>query len=302
MTFTDVRQSREWGGFLSRIGWKIYRIQGRQLFLKRIPLLGYSVIKIQKPANPLPFSEINRFAKYYRALFIVVEPHFHQHHEIMFQNNGFKKTRILLSHSSTIHIDLTQSANSLWKSFSENARRNIKKSQAQKLIIKKIVLHDQKDDADFRKFYQLFKELAEFRKFYNPGYGEFYKKMLAFKKSSYLLFAFEGEIPIAVIWLMGYRKNIVYSHTGITQRGYRLLANYLLVWEGLKLAKKLGYRVFDFEGIYDPRFPWEKKRWINFSEFKKRFHGKLVQYPQPMIKIYNGWFWIIYQISRIFPP
>jgi len=44
-----------------------------------------------------------------------------------------------------------------------------------------------------------------------------------------------------------------------------------------KLAKKMGCKIFDFEGIYDDRFPL--KSWLGFSRFKKSFGGLEVEYP-----------------------
>jgi lipid II:glycine glycyltransferase (peptidoglycan interpeptide bridge formation enzyme) len=51
----------------------------------------------------------------------------------------------------------------------------------------------------------------------------------------------------------------------------------LLTWEAIKLAKKLGDRRFDFEGIADERFPVTNK-WLGFSRFKKSFGGNKIEY------------------------
>src|SRR3989344_4501057 len=100
--------------------------------------------------------------------------------------------------------------------------------------------------------------------------------MQAFKNNSVLLFAYENNVdaldPIACLWL-GYYKNVSsYLQTGITKRGYELLANYFLVLEAIKFSKKNKIEVFDFESIYDERYKNEHKDWIGYSEFKKRFH------------------------------
>src|SRR5260370_39271191 len=112
--------------------------------------------------------------------------------------------------------------------------------------------------------------------------------MNAFKDTSILLFAYEkgGSDPIGAIWMAYYDNVISYFQTGITEKGYNLLANYLLVWEGLKLAKKLKLDVFDFETVYDPRYAKDHVRWKGYTEFKKRFHGTVVEYPPSWIKLY----------------
>lgn len=206
------------------------------------------------------------------------------------------------AHTATIKIDLKRSEKDLLSSFSENAKRNIKKAQKNDLEVKTVWFKDDKDSLYFKKFYLLLTTLAKMKKFYAPSYEEYYKKMSAFGTSSVMLFAYEkGESePLAVIWLASYGKIITYMQTGITTRGYELLANYLLVWEGMRLAQKLKMEIFDFETLYDPRFPKENKDWKGYSEFKKRFHGTLIEYPTPWIKIYNPFFKYIYSIVSLF--
>ncbi len=310
---TDPRQSQGWGKYMQSINWQVLSIKGRQIFIRKVPFLGFSVIKIQRPKNPLPFTEIDLIAKKHRALFVNLEPHFDQHNEIVLKKHGFNLSNMILSHTSTILIDLTQSEKQIWGSLSENARRNIKKVQSAECRVQSVYMKDQKDDTEFKKFFELLKNLSQYRKFYIPKYPEFLNKMLAFKTTSVLLFAYpstnhmpatrkpDNLTPIAAIWLAGYDDIIFYVQTGITNQGYKSLANYLLVWEGLKLAKKLGYKTWDFEGIFDPRFPKEREKWQGFSEFKQRFHGQIIHYPPSYIKIYNPFFQVIYWLSKILP-
>ncbi|PJE69294.1 hypothetical protein COU96_00520, partial [Candidatus Shapirobacteria bacterium CG10_big_fil_rev_8_21_14_0_10_38_14] len=50
-------------------------------------------------------------------------------------------------------------------------------------------------------------------------------------------------------------KKAYYYYAFTTKTGRRSLAQYHLVWQAIKLAKKRGCQSFDFEGIYDKRFP-----------------------------------------------
>lgn len=297
----DIRQSKEWGEYLSSINWTVEKIGNNQAFVRPIPLLGKSIIKIQHPQNPLSFLEIDQIAKKHKALFAIVEPESLGFDEELLRKNGFIKSNTTLTHTLTIYIDLQKSEDYILASFSENARRNIKKAQNNNLEIKKVFLKDVKNDKDFKNFYDLFFNLRKIKKFYAPGYGEFSKKMQAFKNSSVILFAYHRGKPIAAVWLGLLKDTAVYMNTGITKTGYDLLANYLLVWEVIKLAKNLKLKIFDFEGLFDPRFPKERKSWKNFSEFKRRFHGTLVEYPFPYIKIYSKLYKLIYLCSKIFP-
>jgi lipid II:glycine glycyltransferase (peptidoglycan interpeptide bridge formation enzyme) len=59
--------------------------------------------------------------------------------------------------------------------------------------------------------------------------------------------------------------------------GRRKHLQYKVLWEGIRWGKKNGCKNFDFEGIFDDRFPNEK--WKGFSFFKKGFGGKEKKYP-----------------------
>ena len=299
----DIRQSKQWGDYLSNIGWKIEKIKDNQIFIKSLPFFKSSVIKIQHPKNSLSFSKIDLLAKKYKSLFVILEPESEGFNEKIFLKNGYQKSRTSLTHTSTIYIDIKKSEKEIFASFSENARRNIKKAQNNNLEIKIINLKKEKDDTEFKKFYSLLTNLTHLKKFYVPGYSEYHKKMLAFKNSSVILFALHknNHDPVATVWLGILDDRAVYMNTGIIKEGYATLANYLLVWECIKFAKSKKLPLFDFEGIYDPRHPKERKSWKNFSEFKKRFHGTIIEYPCSYIKIYNPVYKLIYLCSKILP-
>lgn len=297
----DLRQSPQWGDFLSRIGWKVEPFSGGQVFIRKIPLLPFSIIKLQRGKNPLPFKKIDELAKQRKALCAIVEPGEKLYEEALFCRHGFVKDMAMsFLPTATLNLDLTQPEKELFYSFSENARRNIKKSQANNIKVGAVFLRDLNDDSQFKEFFSLLTNLTKMKGFYIPGYGEFYRKMQAFKKSSALLFAYhpKNRQPIAAVWLGYFGDTAVYMHAGNTEEGYGLLANYLLVWEACKLAKKLKLKVFDFEGLFDPRYPQMRKSWINFSQFKKRFHGSVIEYPPPYIKCYSLGFKIFYKCSK----
>ncbi|KKS12791.1 MAG: hypothetical protein UU67_C0041G0009, partial [Candidatus Daviesbacteria bacterium GW2011_GWB1_41_5] len=240
----DIRQSAQWGEYLTQIGWKIEKVGSTQIFIRKVPFLPFSFIKIQHPKNPLPFRQIDRIARENRGLFVLIEPDGEGFELSKMSLNGFQKSHMSLTHTSTIYIDITKTQEKIFNSFSENARRNIKKAQKNNLQIKTISLKKEKDDSEFRKFYRLLSNLTHLKKFFVPGYSEFYKKMLAFKNKSAVLFAYSNNIPVAAVWLGFLDDRAVYMNTGITRGGYDLLANYLLVWESILLAKKNKLPIF----------------------------------------------------------
>ncbi len=298
----DLRQTKEWGEYLSSIGWTVETVDGIILLIRQIKWLQGSFIKIQHPVGKIPFSKIDQIARRYHAWLVLIEPHSRDFIAEEYKKHGYKLSSFRMTHSATIFIDLTQSEKKLWLSLSENARRNIRKSQAHNLTIKSVFLATERDDQEFRKFYDLLTNLGKIKKFYIPGYSDYFKKMTALKKQSIILFAYQkGSLePIAAIWLVAHSERATYLQTGITNLGYQTMANYLLVWEGLKLLKAQKIPTFDFEAIFDERYPKDHPRWENFTEFKKRFHGTIVKYPPSYLKCYSLLLRIYFQCQRLF--
>jgi len=290
----DARQTSQWARYMESIGWKTETIGSTHLFIKKLPFIDASLMKIQHPQGPFPFERIDEISRKYKTIWTILEPHMLGYEESEFRKYGYRKSRMLQVHTATIKIDLKKSKKDMFNSFSENAKRNIKKAQKQNLEIRTIFMKEKKNWKYFPVFYSLLRNLSKMKKFYIYSYYEYQKRMMAFKDTSVLIFAYENDAPIAVVWYAYFSNVIAYFQTGITKRGYETLANYLLVWEGLKLGKKLKLSVFDFESIYDERFPKNVPQYKKYTEFKKRFHGELILYPTPWIKIYNLWAKLFY--------
>lgn len=300
----DARQTNEWGKYLKHLGWRTEKIGATYIFLRRIPLIGRSMIKIQHPAGPVDLDKVEQHAKQEKALFTIIEPHNKGYAEDDYVKNGYRKSKIQFAHTATIKIDLTQSEEKIYSAFSTNAKRNIKKAEAH-LSIKAVNLKDGKD-AIVQQFYGMYAGTGKEKKFYVPPYSEVSAKIRAFSKTSYILFAYEKKSlekeqkPVAVLWVGHFDNVLVYFHPGNTKRGYELLANYFLVWEALRLGKRLGLQVFDFETMYDNRDPKKNKAWKGYTEFKKKFGGEEVYYPQVWIKVYNPIFRLLYSFATFF--
>ena len=88
---------------------------------------------------------------------------------------------------------------------------------------------------------------------------------------------------IAGILLLWYGKTAYYWMAAASREGKKSFAPTLLVWKALKFAKKQGCTIFDFEGVFDERYPKQSSDWKGFSIFKSGFGGKPIFYPQPFL-------------------
>lgn len=301
----DFRQSAAWGKYMQKIGWKVETLDGVQIFIRPFPF-GTSYIKIQHPILLPDLKKLDALAQKHHALAVVIEPHTYQYDTAILKNAGYRISALHHAPTATRKIDISPPLQSIVETFSENAKRNIKKALKKRIIVKSILAKDDTRNTYFQKYFLLQKHLTEMKKFYAPGREESIKKNHELKDASFFAFAYDGSSPIATkdpiasVWY-GFDKGVVtYLQTGITKRGYEVLANYLLVLEGIKMGKKLHCTVMDFESIYDPRYPKEAVKWKGYSEFKSRFHGEAIYYPPSWIKIYNPFFKWFYQLSSPF--
>ena len=95
---------------------------------------------------------------------------------------------------------------------------------------------------------------------------------------------FSALLPFAGLLLLFHDQIAYYYQAASIKLGKKLAASSLLVWEALRLSKKKGCKTFDFEGIFDPRFP--QKSWLGFTKFKKGFGGREIVYPPSLTKTF----------------
>ena len=272
----DVRQSPEYAKYIEFIGWQVEKINKGNVFIKKIPLFG-SLIKIQRIEPPIPFGEIEKLAKKHRAFQIIVEPSFAPQtpHDYRPLKSPFVPTKTLI-------LDLRQTEEKIFASFSKNKRRDIRIAEKNHLVIK---------EGSPQDFVQLKKKTLWKKRILPLGTErEVLPLIKAFAEKSKILLIYPSTAPntpknpnppIAGTLLLFHNKTAYYWQAAATEKGKKLLAPTILLWEAIKLAKRKGCATFDFEGVYDERFP-KNKSWLGFTHFKKGFGGKEIEFPLPL--------------------
>lgn len=268
---TDLRQSPQFGKYTEAIGWQVEKIGDCHVFIRQLPLIG-SIIKIQRP-NSIPFKKIDELAKRYRALFVKIEPIQQLSNKTMkrLKSHGFRQDSWPLLPTKTIWIDLTKTANQLWKEMEKETRYCIKKAEKEDTVILR--------GDDIEKFYQNFKKYG---KGYVPKKQEFQALAKAFGRKAILL-SVDG---LAGTLILIADQTAYYYYAFSSPLGRKKFAQHLLIWEAIKLAKSLKCQIFDLEGIEDSRYKVTRK-WRGFSHFKKSFGGKEVEFPGSFTKYYH---------------
>ncbi len=276
----DLRQTLEYARFMSSLGWMVERKSGVNYFIRKFPLIG-SFIKIQRP-NSLVFPYIERLTHKYKAFQVVVEPK-SSYYPFIFRlkSKGFRQSSNPFLPSKTLIIDLTKSERQLLSEMHYKTRYNIKKSLQNSRL--KIQISD--NIQQFAKFWQSC--ALRQRGMFLQQKHEIIKLHEAFGKKAHIILCLErySQELLSGILLLQAKSTAYYMYAAASKFGKKLFAPTLNTWEAIRLAKRLGCKFFDFEGIYDERFPLNS--WKGFTRFKKSFGGKEIEYPGAFVKYYN---------------
>lgn len=261
----DIRQTKNYADYLSQTGWIVEEIDGVYYYIKKLPFIG-CVIKVQRPEK-INYEDINLLCKKYRAIRTIIEP-VNEYQVSSIEYQGFKLSKTSFLPTKTLQIDLTQSKKQILKNFKSDVKSALKHNS--KLIIN--------ITNDLNSFHIYWQQNTKSRFLLSSK-----KELIALHKSfrENCVFLTTKDFSAGAIFLKA-NNNAYYWKAFTSPKGRKELAQYKLVWEGILWSKKKEARVFDFEGIYDERFPL--KNWKGFSHFKKSFGGMEVEYPGTFVK------------------
>ncbi len=269
---TDIRQSPQFASFMQDIGWRVEKINTTYIYIRKLPILGNfaKIPRSQPPFNYQSIIDLKKKLKTYQfkiaPFFLSIDKNF-QSVKNNFLNLGIRTEYFPFNPTTTLQIDLTQSENQLFNNFSEAKRRAVRRAIKNNIEIKK--------SGNLEDF------IAVRKKQYFPLGFLIVQEMKAlwknfYPKNAFLLLAYQQKKPVGGILLLYYDKVAYYWFASSLKKGKKLFAPTLLVWEALKLSKRKGCTLFDFEGIYDERFPKASESWRGFTKFKEGFGGEKV--------------------------
>jgi lipid II:glycine glycyltransferase (peptidoglycan interpeptide bridge formation enzyme) len=258
----DIRQTYQYARYLKEIGWQVERINEINYFIKKFPLIG-TVLKIQRPEE-IKIKKINDIAKKYKAFQVIIEPKY-DYQIINLKYHNYKLNKSPYLPTKTLQIDLTTEKENIFGKFKKDAKRAINKNKDLELKIYYLGSLN-----DFRSFW---KKAVGFKRFVPSSV-----QLASLKKSfnNNALFITDIQKLTGAIFLAT-DKIAHYWQAFNSLKGRKEQLQYRIVWQGILWAKAKGIKIFDFEGIYDERFP--NKNWQGFTHFKKSFGGYEVKYP-----------------------
>lgn len=272
----DLRQTDNYSKYMQLLGWESQKIGNTYIYLRKF--LFAKIMKIQRPENlnTKDIQLIESIAQDKKVFHIIIEPKSNTTAKLLVSNH-YKQTKPYVP-SKTLHIDLKKTNDQLLKEMSQKNRYNIKIGMKNGIIIK--------NSNEIKKFVKFWNKCAIERNNF-PQTKEINALWKAFKNKNTILCAFkntEKQIKklIAAVFLIHTNNISYYMYAASSKEGKKLFAPTLLVWKAIKTARKNGSEIFDFEGIYDQRFPLSS--WLGFTKFKLGFGGTIKEYPGSFAK------------------
>ena len=307
-------QAYEWGEFRKATGVKVVREDGMQITIHRIPHTQWNVGYAPKTIKPLDHyttQTLKKVSSENNCIFIKVEPK----EEItplnqstikpLMKSLGFVEGRSLFTKYNFV-LDVSPSEAELLASFKQKTRYNIRVAEK-----KGVTVSIDDSPAAFARYLELTEETTSRQGFYahGPRYhstlwsvlGDARRKILdssedKYKLSSHLLVAkYEGEI--ITTWVLFKFKDTLYYPYGASTREHReVMANNLVMWEAIKLAKQWNLKYLDMWGALGPD-PDPKDPWHGFHTFKSGYNPRQVEYIGTWDYVANPLLYKIYTVA-----
>lgn len=272
----DVRQTTEYGSYIRSIGWNCEVVsEGNisvQVFVRKMGPV--AIAKIQRTNLPLPINELRKFLKGRKVIMCKLEPQINQNDEEMqsVKKLGFRQDKWPLLASKTLRVDLKPSLEKIEMSFKKDARYCLKKSRLSAVEIRQ---------NEWDLFYEIWKKSAKNKDIWILSKDHLNGLKSSFGEAAFCLTA--GKMAGVVVLVVG--GAAYYYFSAALPEAKELQLPYRLIWEAMVIAKKRGAKVWDFEGIFDPR--WPTKSWKGFTHFKRSFGGQEITFPGSFVR----WGW-----------
>ena len=269
----DIRQTEGWAGYLRDKGWKVVSIPSEDkrhkmnAFIVPLGLFGFTLMKLQRSSYDPNWTELRKIKRKLKTVSSIIEP-IRVQDELGFKMAGYKLSRFPYLATNTFILDLTKSEKVLWNNLSENAKRQVNKNKGALI-----------EECDQKKFFELWKKNSKVWTMKERELGSLIKR---FKGQARLVVSRTGNIYHSGLLIIYSADCANYYQTWTSDEGRKSGAHYKLVWDEILRAKSRGIKFFDLEGVFDER--WPQKRWLGFTEFKRRFGGELVSFPGSYFK------------------
>jgi len=290
-------QSWEWGEARKKMGVRVEKIiEGDSIFqftIHPIPYTSFSVGYLPRSIKPTEsvLTQLYEFGKKNKLVLIKLEPYIQNDESYKLQVASCKliPSPHPLFPEWTQTLDLQKTEDELFKNLKPKTRYNIRLAEKKGVIIKEI-----STDEGYSIFEKLYFETCK-RQNYRGHTPTYHQQMWSSLKDSeaHILVAFLGEVPLAAYELLYFNNRIYYLYGGSSLLHKNVMAPNLLMWEAIKLGKKLGAKEFDMWGSLPPNYS-ESHPWAGFTRFKQGYGSEFTHLSPSYDLVINPLLYKIY--------
>ncbi|XMB34013.1 peptidoglycan bridge formation glycyltransferase FemA/FemB family protein [Candidatus Saccharibacteria bacterium oral taxon 955] len=191
---------------------------------------------------------------------------------------GWRASKNTILIPRTLILDLDNDESALLGAMTKKTRQYIRKSEREGLVVRQVKRHD-----DIRACLDIYHQTAERAKFPLHDDQYYYDVHEKLGESSVIFAAYEGDKPIAFVWLAVSATTSFELYGGMNERGQQLRANYMLKWHSIRTCKEWGISRYDMNGLLND----------GVSTFKQGFasHEDMLvgTYDYPLSSLYTLW-------------
>jgi peptidoglycan pentaglycine glycine transferase (the first glycine) len=271
-----VLQTWDWGDFKSRWGWRPTRlllkkndqpVAAAQILQRRLPRIPLSVTYVPKgPALDYDniqlleevLSALERWATRQGTLFVKIDPDvwvgygtgssppLPQAKAVLetLSDRSWRQSAEQIQFKNSVIVDLKPDEHELLARMKSKTRYNIRLTSRHGVSVRTGV------ESDLNAFYHLYHETSQRNQFLirSPDYYlDVWTQFLQAGRGHLLLAEADGE-PIAGLYLFFLGQTAWYMYGASSNQHRNLMPNYLLQWEAMRLAKRLGCTRYDMWG------------------------------------------------------
>jgi hypothetical protein len=271
----DLRQTPEYANYLVKNGWLVETLDQQFVYLKKLPILPLTVLKVLRNTKIINQESIQKLRQKYHVIFQTIEPFQIQKPKagrIYFVRNKQPNPPVL--QTKTLWLDLNQSEQALIANLQPKTRYNLKQSLRSDLNVR-IIHGDKIGQIELMEFYKLWSQNKPYNWLFKPSFPELQSLIHSFGPKCFMVMV-NGQNQklgsvIAVCLILNSPNMAFYWHNTSTAEGKKIFAPTLCLWQAILHCQHLGLKVFDFEGLWDERYPKLNKGWKGFTRFKLGF-------------------------------
>ncbi|MBI3632478.1 MAG: peptidoglycan bridge formation glycyltransferase FemA/FemB family protein [Candidatus Vogelbacteria bacterium] len=153
----------------------------------------------------------------------------------------------------------------------------------------------------FNKFYELISKTAardEFSHFTVEYYQKIFDACEKDRNAFLTVGSYGGEVLLVNLYLK-FGDTVYFLFSGSDDSERRVGYTYLAQWEAIKESKRLGYKIYNFGGYAPENCNYIfYKKWSGFSDFKRRFGGRMIEYGDFHDIVGDKFWYLVYKTKR----